>query len=370
MKRAYLLIASILLLLVACDTSTPETPTPQPTNTAVVEPTDEPVVEEEAAEPEPEVEEEQVAAEPEPTEESAENTEAETAAEEESAEADVEESAEETADEPAVTFNPDATPLVLAFIPQENPEKLIGDISQIAAYLEGELGIPVEGYVTVDIAAAVEALRNGEADISFMGALPYILARDQVGAEVLLTEVYRDKPTYSSRIFVRADSGIETLADLEGKSIAFADPISESGYLYPLDSFVQAGLMERGDDPQSFFGSVFFAGGYQQSLQAVLNGYVDAAGASQYADLLLPPERLTEVKWIEESVQIPSHAVIARLGADADTVAAFKQAMLKLNEPEFQHLLQYVYSPDGYIEATHEDYLGVEEMARLYGLID
>ena len=116
-----------------------------------------------------------------------------------------EESAEETTDKPAVTFNPDATPLVLAFIPQENPEKLIGDISQIAAYLEGELGIPVEGYVTVDIAAAVEALRNDEADISFMGALPYILARDQVGAEVLLTEVYRDKSTYSSRIFVRAD---------------------------------------------------------------------------------------------------------------------------------------------------------------------
>ena len=352
------------MLLVACNSSTPETPTPQLTNTAAVEPTDEPIVEEEVAEPEPEPEVEE---EPEMEEESAETTEAEGMVEEEAA---AEESAEDTTEESAVTFNPDATPLVLAFIPQENPEKLIGDISQIAAYLEDELGVPVEGYVTVDIAAAVEALRNDEADISFMGALPYILARDQVGAEVLLTEVYRDKSTYSSRIFVRADSGIETLADLEGKSIAFADPISESGYLYPLDSFVQAGLMERGDDPQSFFGSVFFAGGYQQSLQAVLNGYVDAAGASQYADLLLPPERLTEVKWIVESVQIPSHAVIARPGADDDTVAAFKQAMLKLNEPEFQHLLRYVYSPDGYVEATHEDYAGVEEMARLYGLID
>ena len=258
----------------------------------------------------------------------------------------------------------------LAFIPQENPEKLIGDIEQVTQYLEGELGIPVEGYVTQDHAAAVEALRNSEADVSFMGALPYVLAHDQVGAEVILAEVYRGSPIYTGRIFVRADSGIETLADLEGKSIAFADPISESGYLYPLDSFVQAGLLEQGADPQTFFSTVYFAGGYQQSIQAVLNGFVDAAGASQFAELLVPPNRLTEITWIAESDPIPSHAVIVRSGLDPALAESFKQAMLKLNEPEYQYLLQYVYSPDGYVEATHADYAMVEEIARQYGLID
>ena len=368
MKRVLLLLLTAgLLLLAACNSSEPETP--DPTTESVVEPTDQPdtaeTVEEATAEvvEEPAIEEPDVAEE-EPTDSAVDNAvpEEESASEETTGDAN--------AEEPSVTFNPDATPLVLAFIPQENPEKLIGDISAITAYLEAELGIPVEGYVTQDHAAAVEALRNAEADISFMGALPYILAHDQVGAQVLLSEVYRGSPTYTSRIFVRTDSGIDSLADLEGKSIAFADPISESGYLYPLDSFVQAGLFERGDDPQSFFSTVFFAGGYQQSLQAVLNGYVDAAGASQFADLLIPPTQLGEIKWIEESVDIPSHAVIARPEVDPDILAAFIQAMLKLNEPENQYLLQYVYSPDGYVEATHEDYAGVEEIARLYGLIN
>ena len=264
----------------------------------------------------------------------------------------------------------DDKPLTLAFIPQENPEKLLGDIDEITAYLEAELGISVQGFVTQDHAAAVEALRNSDADVSFMGALPYVLAHDQTGAEVILAEVYRGSPMYTGRIFVRKDSGIETLQDLAGKSIAFADPISESGYLYPLDEFVQAGLLERDADPQSFFSSVYFAGGYQQSLQAVLNGFVDAAGASQYAEFLVPPDQLVELTWIAESDPIPSHVVLVRQGLDADNVDAFKQAMLKLNEPEYQELLKYVYSPDGYVEATHADYASVEEVARLYGFIE
>src|SRR5918995_2860386 len=71
-------------------------------------------------------------------------------------------------------------PLKIAFIPQENPEKLLGDIQVITDYLSGEIGMPVEGFVTLDHAAAVEALRGGGADISFSGALPYVLAHDQV----------------------------------------------------------------------------------------------------------------------------------------------------------------------------------------------
>ncbi|MGH6921482.1 MAG: phosphate/phosphite/phosphonate ABC transporter substrate-binding protein, partial [Geminicoccaceae bacterium] len=131
--------------------------------------------------------------------------------------------------------------LTLAFIPQENPEKLLGDIEVITDYLADEIGVPVKGYVTLDHAAAVEALRSGAADISFSGALPYVLAHDQVGAEVLLSEVYRGRASYVARIFVRKGSGIDDLADLEGKTIAFADPISESGYLYPLEIIADAG---------------------------------------------------------------------------------------------------------------------------------
>ena len=259
--------------------------------------------------------------------------------------------------------------LVLAFIPQENPEKLQGDIKVISAWLAKEIGVPVRGFVGSDHAAAVEALRNNDADISFMGALPYVIANTQTGAEAVLAEVYRGSPTYTGRIFVRRDGAIESLADLKGKAIAFADPISESGYLYPLDIFVENGLLKRGEDPKRFFGKVYFAGGYQQAMQAMQAGLVDAAGVSQYADLLLTPDQQPQVKWIAESKPIPSHVVIARKGLDPALKAKFVAAMLKLNEPQNVALLKHVYSPDGYVEADPKSFDGVRELAKAYGLM-
>ena len=259
--------------------------------------------------------------------------------------------------------------LTLAFIPQENPEKLIGDIDVITGYLGERIGVPVEGFVTLDHAAAVEALRGGTADISFTGALPYVFAHDAFGAEVLLAEVYRGSSTYSSRLFVRKDSGLATLEDLRGKTAAFADPISESGYLYPLEILAEAGLLDPNADPHGFFGQVYFAGGYQQAIQAVANGLVDVAGVSEFSDMLLTPEQQTEVHWIAESSPIPSHAVIARPGLDGSLKTAFKDAMLELNEPENRHLLKHVYGPDGYVDTDHQAYAPVAEIARRYGLL-
>ena len=258
--------------------------------------------------------------------------------------------------------------LKLAFIPQENPEKLLGDIETITAWLSEAIGLPVEGFVTFDHAAAVEALRNGDADISFMGGLPFVLAEKEIGAVPLLSEVYRGAPTYTGRVFVRKDSGIQTLADLRDRDIAFADPISESGYMYPLAEFEKAGLIAGPDKAEDFFGRVFFAGGYQQAMQAMAAGLVDAAGASQYADLLLTPEQQAEVTWIAESPAIPSHVVIARAGLDAALSEKFVTAMLKLNEPAHRAKLAYLYGPDGYVRADSAAYDGVREMAQVFGL--
>lgn len=261
------------------------------------------------------------------------------------------------------------TRLRLAFIPQENPEKLLGDIEAITEWLASEIGVAVAGFVTIDHAAAVEALRNGDADISFMGALPFVLAEAEIGAVPLLSEVYRDAPSYTGRIFVRRDSGIGTLADLRGRDIAFADPISESGYLYPVAEFIEAGLIEGPGQTETFFGRVYFAGGYQQAMQAMAEGLVDAAGASQYADLLLTPQQQAEVTWIAESAPIPSHLVIARTGLDAALQDRFVDAMLRLNESEHRDKLRYLYGPDGYVVADRAAYDGVRDMARQFGLL-
>lgn len=165
-------------------------------------------------------------------------------------------------------------PLRIAFIPYENPEQLIDNVRPAVNFLEKRLGRKIKFFITLSYSSAVEALNAGKADISFMSPLPYILANKQTGAEAILGEIYRGKSYYQAKIFVRKDSGIKSLADLRGKSIAYVDPISSSGFMYPHDVFIRAGLAKGGlGKPEGgFFRRVYFAGGMSRRYVPSLAG--------------------------------------------------------------------------------------------------
>ncbi len=258
--------------------------------------------------------------------------------------------------------------LKIVFIAYENPDQLIDDVEPVVEYLERSIGLPIKHYVTTGYAGVVEALRNETADMGFMGPLQYVMAHRLAGARAILGEIYNGKSTYVSRIFVRRDSGIATVSDLKGKSMAFVDPISSSGYLYPLTIFKDKGLIEG--EPGDFFDQIYFAGGDEQAIRAVYNGFVDAAGIGQYAYSLLRFDERSEVKAIAQSRPIPSHCVVVRKGLHEGTIAKIRAALLDLNAEGPNHaLLEKLYNVDGYVKVTHEDYAEVERLARSYGFI-
>lgn len=260
-------------------------------------------------------------------------------------------------------------PLRVVFIAYQNPDQLLEDVGPVTNYLEKRLGTRVQAFTATDYAGVVEALRNQRADVGFMGPLQYVLAHQQAGAVPLLGEVYNGAATYRSRIFVRKDSGIRSAADLKGRTVAFTDPISSSGYLYPLEIFRDAGLIRQRDDAEGFFGRIYFAGGDEQALRAVLNGFVDAAGIGQYSYSLLRPEERDQMRWIAESKPIPSHCVVVRKDLPAVRVKGLKQALLELEGGPQKHLLRSLYNVDGYVEVDHQTYAEVEQLARDHGFL-
>ena len=157
-----------------------------------------------------------------------------------------------------------------------------------------------------------------------MGPLQYVIAHREAGARPISGEVYDGSPTYCLTIFVRKDSGSKRSADLRGKTIAFVDPLSSSGYLYPLDIFKRAGLIESRGDASDFFRKIYFAGGDEQAIRAVLNG-----SSTPPASVSTPSAscaRRSGTRCLDRRLApIPSHGVVVRKGLDAGLADASRE---------------------------------------------
>ena len=73
---------------------------------------------------------------------------------------------------------------------------------------------------------------------------------------------------------VRADSGITNIEGMRGKSLAWADANSASGYLVPRFSLRRQNIPVEGGQ---YFSRTGFAGGHEQGIIAVLQRQFDAA---------------------------------------------------------------------------------------------
>lgn len=257
--------------------------------------------------------------------------------------------------------------LNIVFIAYQNPEQLAEDVEPVVSYLEKELQVPIKHFVATNYAAVIEALKNGSADMGFMGPLPYVMAHHYAGARPILGEVYKGKASYTSRIFVRKDSGIKTLKDLKGKSIAFTDPISSSGYLYPMELFQSEGLVKK--EATDFFGRSYFAGGDEQAIRAVLNKFVDAAAIGQFAYNLLRAEERDDITFIGESKPLPSHCIVVRKGLSSAMTSNLQNALLAIQNGKDKALLENLYGVDGYVKVEHKTFAEVESIAKKHNFI-
>ncbi len=140
--------------------------------------------------------------------------------------------------------------------------------------LEEALGVPVKVFTPADYDGVVQGLLGGTIDYAWLGASAFakVYLTDPNAVELKLTKQNVDGSTgYYSIGFARADSGITSMEDAAGKTFAFADPNSTSGYLVPA-----AELQGKFGDLEAYFAEVRFSGGHEQTLVAVANGDVEA----------------------------------------------------------------------------------------------
>ena len=199
-------------------------------------------------------------------------------------------------------------PLVMGLVPIANSEKLIEDTAPLHKMLGDEIGRPVEGFIATNYIGIVEALGTGTIDFALIPPFAYILANKKNGTEALLTSINKhDEPGYYSVLLVRTDSGIEKVEDLKGKKVAFVDPSSTSGYIFPAVILMDHGINIDQDITYQF------AGGHDKALQLLINGDVDAIGTYESAITKFAkefPEVTEKVKILQEADDIFINALM------------------------------------------------------------
>jgi phosphonate transport system substrate-binding protein len=144
----------------------------------------------------------------------------------------------------------------------------------IADEVGRRLGIGTELVVETGYDACAED-RN---EVCFVCSLPYVEFERQglspavpVAAPVLEGERYGDRPIYFSDVIVHRDSLFHSFLDLRGRSWAYNEPLSQSGY-----GITRYHLLQLGET-HGFFGEVIETGFHEESMRMVAAREVDAS---------------------------------------------------------------------------------------------
>ncbi len=232
----------------------------------------------------------------------------------------------------------------------ENAQDRLASNQCLADYVSEALGVPVRMFTPADYNGVIQGLLGGSIDLAWLGASGYAATylADPEAVEPVLVKTNLDGSFgYHSIGFARADSGIASLEDMEGKVFGFGDPNSTSGYLIPSVEIPAAtgGSMEPGD----YFGDVVFTGGHEQTIVAVANGDIDAgvtwadglgawedgynSGALRKASDagLVDMNQLVEI-W--KSKPIPEGPIVLRQALPADVKATVTELMNGLHDSD------------------------------------
>lgn len=260
------------------------------------------------------------------------------------------------------------TQLVMAVTPSNLPTELFKAGEVFAAELAKKVGIPIKVYMPTDYLGVVEALRNRTADMAFVHPAGYVFASREAKAQIVAVDVWHGKTSYTSRFYVRKDSGIVALEGLRGKTIAFVDPGSTSGYVYPMVMLIKRGLV-KDRDPKTFFKDAMFAGTHEAALLALLNGSVDAVASFDLApqQYLKEKDKIERLTHVAETEPIPEAGMCVRDGLDPSLVRKLVDSLMAFNAPEYRPVLKDFYGIDGFAPAKDSDYNPVREAIDLLG---
>ena len=279
------------------------------------------------------------------------------------------------------SLTPPATPvatkqtkkIVLGDISRE-PLKKIDRFQPLADYLAanlGEFGVGTgEVLIAPDIETMANMLESGEVDLYFDSLYPAMIVSEKSGAKLLLRRWKKGKSQYHTILFARADSGLTSLDDLQGKMIGVEEPYSTSGYFIPMVYLLKAGLnpVEKKRETSALAKDqvgYIYTEEDENTIQWVVSGKLAAGAVDDRSFFRIPEETRTQLTILADTEKVARQVVLIRSGIDRAQREAIATILMEMDQtPEGQTILEK------FGETTKFDQLppeaGWERMQKLY----
>jgi phosphonate transport system substrate-binding protein len=236
-------------------------------------------------------------------------------------------------------------PIVWSFVPSGETEQVATGAQEVADLLNDETGLYFETNVATEYAGVIEAMCSDppEAHMGSLATFAYVLANERCDVEAELVAVRFGSPTYNGQLITQADSGIEGIEDLEGKTFCRPDPLSTSGWIIPSLS-----MRAEGINPEQDLAEIVDAGSHDAVVAAVYNGdcdagatYVDARGTLEEEQ----PDVMEKVVVFHVTADIPNDGVQFIPDMDEELKSQIVEGLLTISgTEEGQEALDTAYS--------------------------
>jgi phosphonate transport system substrate-binding protein len=228
---------------------------------------------------------------------------------------------------PTPTWAQDTSPLRFGVgLFQPDREKNQSTYLPLAQHLEKRLGRKVILNTVDTWEGLAKSLAAGETDIALMGPWGYVLAHHEASAQAVSTILYEGKPEYFAIMVTHPQSGIRSIDDLKGRSFAFGDKGSTSGYLIPLHE-----LQKRGIDPEKYFSRVLYTKHQAIETQVVRRELDAGADYNRNRDAMIDQGLIkadeSRIFWTSDALPNDAVAVSSRLAKDGAFVQKLRSAL-------------------------------------------
>ncbi|OIO89629.1 MAG: hypothetical protein AUK03_14155 [Anaerolineae bacterium CG2_30_64_16] len=262
---------------------------------------------------------------------------------------------------PAPAGNTLKLPLRLAVAAVVSPTATLEAYGPLADYLAARLRRPVKLIQRPTYAEINELLRSGQADVAFVCGGAFVEGERDFGMELLVAPVVRGQTVYRAYLIVPRVSEAASLADLRGKTLAFTDPLSNSGRLA-----LEYRLSRMGESPDTFFHQTIYTYSHDNSIRAVADHLVDGAVVDSLIydyTIARSPHFSTQTRVIEQSPPYGVPPVVVHPQLNAALKEELRRVFLEMSQDEqgkaaLAHLLV-----DRFVPIGPEAYASIRGMA-------